>query len=402
MGASESSEDPDYYDPLPPTHSSTLFVIRNGQYEPQNLMPVLPRADMMDFDGFMARRAARGLNPCPPEMKQASLLKNALSVRRDSARAVLRPREAVVGLGVGDVEASTNAENELVLRFTFDATKTGTLSLHLLVTEAETLLELPDEIKPEIEEPGAKGKKILKRGKNPTSIKLVPRGRLSPPVQSPLEALDKLNETVEQAEEEKLVALETRPVAEGLGQVFESLPINLACFPLSELCFNPNHRRRVPIAICLEVDTEEGETSSVQYTYISLQSSPNDNDVSATVYSQKLQFGSQCFVLHEVFGVTSRIQNDTDLEGGNNDCVICLSEPRDTAVLPCRHMCFCSYCAGIVRLQCDKCPVCRQKVQSLLQFKRDPDALDFDGAETGLECVDKDSCALASCSAAAV
>merc|ERR1712176_1537645 len=65
-------------------------------------------------------------------------------------------------------------------------------------------------------------------------------------------------------------------------------------------------------------------------------------------------------------------------EGGNPDCVICLSEPRDTAVLPCRHMCFCSYCAGIVRLQCDRCPVCRQKVASLLQFKREasqPDAV---------------------------
>ena len=43
-----------------------------------------------------------------------------------------------------------------------------------------------------------------------------------------------------------------------------------------------------------------------------------------------------------------------------------------TLVLPCRHMCFCSYCAGIVRLQCDKCPVCRQKVQSLLQFQQLP------------------------------
>merc|ERR1719420_700684 len=56
---------------------------------------------------------------------------------------------------------------------------------------------------------------------------------------------------------------------------------------------------------------------------------------------------------------------------GNSECIICLSEPRDTAVLPCRHMCFCSYCAGIVRLQCEKCPICRQRVVSLLQFKRE-------------------------------
>merc|ERR1719456_754692 len=37
----------------------------------------------------MQRRAARGLNPCPPEMRQASLVKNAVSIRRESVRAVL-------------------------------------------------------------------------------------------------------------------------------------------------------------------------------------------------------------------------------------------------------------------------------------------------------------------------
>merc|ERR1719163_572706 len=87
MGSVFSSVDEE--EPLPPNHYSTVFVVRNGRYEPQNLMPMLPRNDMLDFDGFMSRRAARGLNPCPPEMKQASLVKNAVSIRRDSAKAVL-------------------------------------------------------------------------------------------------------------------------------------------------------------------------------------------------------------------------------------------------------------------------------------------------------------------------
>lgn len=130
------------------------------------------------------------------------------------------------------------------------------------------------------------------------------------------------------------------------------------------------------------------EVPSVHYTFISLQrlglaappAGDGDGDGddgrppvggawSAQIFAQKLQFGEQCFVLHEVFGATSRC-SDVELEGGNQECVICLSEPRDTAVLPCRHMCFCSYCAGIVRLQCDRCPVCRQKVVSLLQFRQ--------------------------------
>jgi len=87
---------------------------------------------------------------------------------------------------------------------------------------------------------------------------------------------------------------------------------------------------------------------------------------SAHITAQKLQYGNECFVLHEVFGATSKANHDDSI--GNSDCIICLSEPRDTAVLPCRHMCFCRHCASIVRLQCEKCPVCRQKVASLLQF----------------------------------
>merc|ERR1719456_882120 len=86
----------------------------------------------------MARRAARGLNPCPPEMKQASLVKNAVSIRRDSARAVLQGASLQVskaGLNVsenvgGDVvispiAATINEDDMVVLSFTFDATKPG-------------------------------------------------------------------------------------------------------------------------------------------------------------------------------------------------------------------------------------------------------------------------------------
>lgn len=56
-----------------------------------------------------------------------------------------------------------------------------------------------------------------------------------------------------------------------------------------------------------------------------------------------------------------------DLEG--SDCVICMSEPRDTTVLPCRHMCMCNECAMAVQTQTNKCPVCRAGMESLLHIK---------------------------------
>lgn len=38
-----------------------------------------------------------------------------------------------------------------------------------------------------------------------------------------------------------------------------------------------------------------------------------------------------------------------------DECVICLTEPKSTVLLPCRHLCVCNECFRHV----DKCPVCR-------------------------------------------
>eukprot|EP00760_Papus_ankaliazontas_P023303 PhM_4_TR2027/c0_g1_i1/m.82583 len=48
-------------------------------------------------------------------------------------------------------------------------------------------------------------------------------------------------------------------------------------------------------------------------------------------------------------------------------CVVCLSEPTDTTVLPCRHMCMCSGCAEIIKRQNpQQCPICRTPIEQLL------------------------------------
>lgn len=41
------------------------------------------------------------------------------------------------------------------------------------------------------------------------------------------------------------------------------------------------------------------------------------------------------------------------------DCVVCLEEPRDTLVLPCRHLCLCLTCAKALAstAQGNNCPI---------------------------------------------
>jgi E3 ubiquitin-protein ligase MGRN1 len=53
------------------------------------------------------------------------------------------------------------------------------------------------------------------------------------------------------------------------------------------------------------------------------------------------------------------------------ECIICMSEPRNTTVLPCRHMCLCDECAEALRQSSSTCPICRTRVEGLLQIRVD-------------------------------
>ncbi len=59
---------------------------------------------------------------------------------------------------------------------------------------------------------------------------------------------------------------------------------------------------------------------------------------------------------------------EEDEEGGG-ECVICMSEPRDTLILPCRHLCLCQMCADSLRYQANNCPICRAPFRALLQIR---------------------------------
>jgi hypothetical protein len=50
------------------------------------------------------------------------------------------------------------------------------------------------------------------------------------------------------------------------------------------------------------------------------------------------------------------------------ECVICMSETRDTLILPCRHLCLCKMCANNLKIQSNNCPICRIPFVALLHI----------------------------------
>ncbi|XP_057549375.1 probable E3 ubiquitin-protein ligase LOG2 [Amaranthus tricolor] len=87
------------------------------------------------------------------------------------------------------------------------------------------------------------------------------------------------------------------------------------------------------------------------------------------VLKQILRINGVRYELQEIYGIGNSVESDFDGNDPGKECVICLSEPRDTTVLPCRHMCMCSGCAKVLRFQTNRCPICRQLVERLLEIK---------------------------------
>ncbi|CAI9546027.1 unnamed protein product [Staurois parvus] len=64
----------------------------------------------------------------------------------------------------------------------------------------------------------------------------------------------------------------------------------------------------------------------------------------------------------------SKVTED-EVSDNSAECVVCLSDVRDTLILPCRHLCLCNTCADTLRYQASNCPICRLPFRALLQIR---------------------------------
>ena len=96
----------------------------------------------------------------------------------------------------------------------------------------------------------------------------------------------------------------------------------------------------------------------------------------AHVTKQKIYVHGSSYELQEIYGIESCDNVGLSSADVGEECVICLTEPRDTTVLPCRHLCMCAECAHALRSQLtgNVCPICRNPVESLLEIKVAGDA----------------------------
>ncbi len=71
------------------------------------------------------------------------------------------------------------------------------------------------------------------------------------------------------------------------------------------------------------------------------------------------------FELTEAYGLNSSRTDDSS----STECVICLTNPKDTIAKPCKHVSLCNSCAFVVFNSERKCPICRQGISEIIPFK---------------------------------
>nr|CCA17844.1 hypothetical protein ARALYDRAFT_478299 [Albugo laibachii Nc14] len=96
---------------------------------------------------------------------------------------------------------------------------------------------------------------------------------------------------------------------------------------------------------------------------------------------QTIEMDGSVLELKEIFGIEETIVpdgNESDIQDTltesvtqSRECVICLTDARDTTLLPCHHMCLCNACAHQIQSKSNSCPICRSFVQSFVTISVD-------------------------------
>ena len=133
----------------------------------------------------------------------------------------------------------------------------------------------------------------------------------------------------------------------GQDQFCECRAPDLSAVPLPDLTFTG--REVFPLVVVIKPTGFE----QAQVTYVKFQ--PDGDRLKAVPIRQRVVNAGRSMETMEMYGLRQE-------ESEEAECIICLSEPKDTAILPCHHLCVCHGCAQLLlKHGSPECPICRQR-----------------------------------------
>uniref|UniRef100_A0AC34Q5X1 RING-type E3 ubiquitin transferase n=1 Tax=Panagrolaimus sp. JU765 TaxID=591449 RepID=A0AC34Q5X1_9BILA len=125
----------------------------------------------------------------------------------------------------------------------------------------------------------------------------------------------------------------------------------------------------VVIEVRAYANLEKKSPTQVQATLCSIERS--SDQTAAYILKplkQKLIVDGVTYLMQEIYGIENKEMSAKSIDDNSAECIICMGMPRDTVILPCRHLCICCGCAEALRFRLQNCPICRSPFKGLFRF----------------------------------
>ncbi|RLN64955.1 hypothetical protein BBJ29_003698 [Phytophthora kernoviae] len=278
-----------------------------------------------------------------PEMQQTCTVKNHVNLKKASLK----------------LQQSTSQSEQYALSFQFDATKACRIKVYLVANETMDA------------DTGSSSFTLAHQDKMPVLVQEFAAG-----LGQSFTLTGEEDKEAPKDEEDQQTQQRPLPL------------LDLSAYQDDELVYKLG-TMQFPLIVVLEVSSERKHPQS-QSTFCTLVKKGDNWDIK--MLKQKILVDGMTYELQEIYGIdgfvaaapkagdrniatgdsqvdtTKTAKDEIDIPEGA-ECIICLSEPRNTTILPCRHMCLCSECAEALRKSSSTCPICRTRVEALLQIR---------------------------------
>ncbi|WKX97875.1 hypothetical protein Q1695_013512 [Nippostrongylus brasiliensis] len=153
----------------------------------------------------------------------------------------------------------------------------------------------------------------------------------------------------------------------GSEQLFNNYVFDQSKWDLSDLSYSGG--LYFPVVIVIQTDgVDRAQTQTTMCTV----DVANDSSHALILkpLRQKIACDGVIYLLQEMFGIENKeVAADGSSDDCGLECIICMSDIRDTVILPCRHLCICNNCADTLRYKLNNCPICRSPFRALIQLR---------------------------------
>ncbi|CAJ0608371.1 unnamed protein product [Cylicocyclus nassatus] len=152
----------------------------------------------------------------------------------------------------------------------------------------------------------------------------------------------------------------------GSDQTFNNFIFDSAKWDLTDLTYSGG----LYFPVVVVIQTDDVERVQMQSTMCTVDVA-NDSSHALILkpLRQKIACDGVIYLLQEMFGIENKEMAADGADDGGLECIICMSDVRDTVILPCRHLCICNNCADTLRYKLNNCPICRSPFRALIQLR---------------------------------